>query len=83
MHVSRIDGRPLEYNSADLWLPDFLVCRTVWGLWAAGVLDRVPQDRPPEGATPAPPREEPAVAAAPAVIDLVAWITSIQQALNG
>jgi hypothetical protein len=23
---------------------DFLVCRAVWGLWAAGVLDRVPQD---------------------------------------
>ena len=27
LHVSRIDGRPLEYNAADLWLPDFLVCR--------------------------------------------------------
>ncbi len=25
--------------------PDFLVCRRVWGLWAAGLLDRVPQDR--------------------------------------
>lgn len=25
-------------------LPDFLACRTVWGLWAAGILDRVPQD---------------------------------------
>jgi hypothetical protein len=24
---------------------DFLVCRSVFGLWAAGVLDRVPQDR--------------------------------------
>jgi hypothetical protein len=24
--------------------PDFLACRTVWGLWAAGILDRVPQD---------------------------------------
>lgn len=24
---------------------DFLVCRMVWGLWAAGLLDRVPQDR--------------------------------------
>jgi 3'(2'), 5'-bisphosphate nucleotidase len=27
LHVSRIDGSPLEYNHADLWLPDFLVCR--------------------------------------------------------
>jgi 3'(2'), 5'-bisphosphate nucleotidase len=27
LHVSRIDGRPLEYNAADPWLPDFLVCR--------------------------------------------------------
>src|SRR4029078_9704015 len=26
---------------------DFKVCRTVWGLWSAGVLDRVPQDAPP------------------------------------
>jgi hypothetical protein len=24
--------------------PDFVACRTVWGLWAAGILDRVPQD---------------------------------------
>ena len=27
LHVSRIDGRPLEYNAPDPWLPDFLVCR--------------------------------------------------------
>jgi 3'(2'), 5'-bisphosphate nucleotidase len=27
LHVSRIDGRPLQYNAADPWLPDFLVCR--------------------------------------------------------
>ena len=33
---------------------DFQVCRMVWGLWASGLLDRVPQDRPAEGA------EEPA-----------------------
>jgi hypothetical protein len=24
--------------------PDFLACRTIWGLWAAGILDRVPED---------------------------------------
>lgn len=31
--------------------PDFQVCRTIWGLWAAGVLDKIPQD------TGAPGRE--------------------------
>jgi hypothetical protein len=31
-------------------LPDFVACRTIWALWAAGVLDRVPQD----AARPAP-----------------------------
>jgi 3'(2'), 5'-bisphosphate nucleotidase len=28
LHVSRIDGSPLEYNKESLWLPDFLVCRS-------------------------------------------------------
>ena len=32
-------------------LPDFVACRTIWALWAAGVLDRVPQD----AARPLPP----------------------------
>jgi 3'(2'), 5'-bisphosphate nucleotidase len=27
LHVSRIDGTPLQYNRPDPWLPDFLVCR--------------------------------------------------------
>lgn len=27
LHVSRIDGSPLVYNEASLWLPDILVCR--------------------------------------------------------
>jgi 3'(2'), 5'-bisphosphate nucleotidase len=27
LHVSRIDGSPLEYNGPDAWLPDFIVCR--------------------------------------------------------
>jgi 3'(2'), 5'-bisphosphate nucleotidase len=26
-HVSRLDGRPLEYNNADPYLPDLLICR--------------------------------------------------------
>lgn len=30
-------------------LSDFVVCRTVFGFWAAGVLDRVPQDRESPG----------------------------------
>ncbi|MFM7871566.1 MAG: 3'(2'),5'-bisphosphate nucleotidase CysQ, partial [Actinomycetota bacterium] len=25
--VSRIDGSPLRYNQASLWLPDVLICR--------------------------------------------------------
>jgi hypothetical protein len=39
-------------------LSDFLVCRTLWGLWAAGVLDRVPEDQnagaSANGASPPP-----------------------------
>ncbi len=27
MHVSRIDGSPLEYNEREAWLPDFILCR--------------------------------------------------------
>jgi 3'(2'), 5'-bisphosphate nucleotidase len=27
LHVSRIDGSPLEYNRPDPWLPDLLICR--------------------------------------------------------
>lgn len=27
LHVSRIDGTPLEYNRPDPWLPDLVVCR--------------------------------------------------------
>ena len=27
LHVSRIDGSPLQYNRPDPWLPDLLVCR--------------------------------------------------------
>jgi hypothetical protein len=33
--------------------PDFAVCRTLWGLWGVGILDRIPQDR-----EQAAPREE-------------------------
>jgi 3'(2'), 5'-bisphosphate nucleotidase len=27
LHTSRLDGRPLEYNRPDPWLPDLLICR--------------------------------------------------------
>ena len=27
LHVSRLDGSPLEYNQRDPWLPDLIVCR--------------------------------------------------------
>ncbi|MYL96999.1 3'(2'),5'-bisphosphate nucleotidase CysQ [Novosphingobium sp. FGD1] len=27
LHVSRIDGTPLEYNQADVYMPDLLICR--------------------------------------------------------
>ena len=27
LFASRIDGSPLKYNQADVWLPDLVVCR--------------------------------------------------------
>ena len=27
LHVSRLEGSPLRYNNADVWLPDLLICR--------------------------------------------------------
>ena len=27
LHVSRIDGSPMVYNMAEVWLPDLLICR--------------------------------------------------------
>jgi uncharacterized protein DUF4388 len=47
--IAAVDGAmSLEEICAAARQPDFKVCRTVWGLWAAGVLDRVPQDARPE-----------------------------------
>jgi hypothetical protein len=43
--VAALDGTmSLEEICAAARQPDFQVCRTVWGLWAAGLLDRVPED---------------------------------------
>jgi 3'(2'), 5'-bisphosphate nucleotidase len=30
LHCSRIDGSELQYNNADTWLPDLLICRPEW-----------------------------------------------------
>lgn len=38
LHASRIDGSPLVYNQADVYMPDLLICRPEW---AARVLDEV------------------------------------------
>jgi hypothetical protein len=43
--VATLDGpATLEEICASTRQSDFLVCRAVWGLWAAGILDRVPED---------------------------------------
>jgi len=43
--VASLDGvMTLEELCAASRQSDFVVCRSVWGLWAAGVLDRVPED---------------------------------------
>ena len=39
-------------------LSDFVVCRTIWGLWAAGVLDKIPEDRQALGAAVRLPRRD-------------------------
>jgi uncharacterized protein DUF4388 len=45
--VAILDGTTaLEEICAGSRQSDFTICRAVWGLWAAGVLDRVPQDTP-------------------------------------
>lgn len=30
LHATRVDGTPLRYNQADLYLPDLLICRPEW-----------------------------------------------------
>jgi hypothetical protein len=48
--IGAIDGvMSVEEICTAARLPDFQVCRSVWALWGAGVLDRVPQDSAPEG----------------------------------
>ena len=38
LHISRVDGSPLVYNQADVYMPDLLICRPEW---AEPVLDLV------------------------------------------
>ena len=38
LHISRVDGSPLIYNQADVYMPDLLICRREW---AEPVLDLV------------------------------------------
>jgi hypothetical protein len=43
--VASLDGvMTLEEICAASRQSDYLLCRSLWGLWAAGVVDRVPQD---------------------------------------
>ena len=43
--VASLDGvMTLEEVCAASRQSDYLICRSLWGLWAAGVVDRVPQD---------------------------------------
>jgi hypothetical protein len=56
--VATLDGiTSLEEICRGSRLPDFLVCRTLWGLWSAGIVDRVPQDTGPD--TPRAEKTEP------------------------
>lgn len=41
LHTSRLDGSPLTYNNANLWLPDLLVCRPEL---ATAVLDALTEE---------------------------------------
>lgn len=45
LHASRIDGSPLQYNQADPYLPDLLVCRAEL---APALLSRIQEFRSPE-----------------------------------
>jgi hypothetical protein len=43
--VASVDGpTTIEEMCSAARQADFWVCRTVWGLWAVGILDRVPED---------------------------------------
>jgi 3'(2'), 5'-bisphosphate nucleotidase len=37
LHVSRVDGSPLIYNQADVYMPDLLICRPEWATRILGL----------------------------------------------
>jgi hypothetical protein len=60
--IAAIDGTmTVEEICAAVAQSDFHVCRTVWGLWAAGILDRIPQDRAERPLSPEREKTEPHV----------------------
>jgi 3'(2'), 5'-bisphosphate nucleotidase len=38
LHVSRVDGSPLLYNQADVYMPDLLICRSEWAERALSIV---------------------------------------------
>lgn len=57
--VAALDGTmSLDEICAAARQPDFKVCRAVWGLWAAGLLERVPEDVPGGRSVPTDPPAE-------------------------
>ncbi len=48
LHVSRIDGSAIQYNQANPWLPDILICRREL---AGRLLDLLRHSTQPSGGT--------------------------------
>ena len=42
LHASRIDGSPLQYNQADTYMPDLLICRPEWAERVLGEVAKLP-----------------------------------------
>lgn len=38
LHISRVDGSPLVYNQADVYMPDLLICRPEWAKEVLGLV---------------------------------------------
>ena len=38
LHISRIDGSPMVYNQADVYMPDLLICRAEWAVRVLSLL---------------------------------------------
>jgi 3'(2'), 5'-bisphosphate nucleotidase len=44
LHVSRVDGSPLIYNQADVYMPDLLICRSEWAERILSRFDQLQQE---------------------------------------